>query len=125
MNSAQIEKTVDELRLIEGLPPKSGEKQTDPHAAAIVALGQAAGPYLVAKLTDDSPSRVAYGFRYSIGDVALALLDEIYQPPYWPSPDGSVVIPTRYGDFRDYVAFVHSRKGRRQLQKSWKVFIKK
>jgi hypothetical protein len=125
MSARDIRKVVDGLPLIEGLPAKSGEKQTDPHAAAIVALGRAAGPCLVAKLTDETSSRVAYGFKYAIGDLALALLVEIYQPQSWPFPDSSVVIPERYGDYRDYVAYVHVPGARHRLQRSWKEFVGK
>jgi len=48
---------VDEIGLVKGMLQR-GERQTDPHALAIVELGKAAGPFLVAKLTDASPARL-------------------------------------------------------------------
>jgi hypothetical protein len=121
----QVKRTVDEITLIEGLPPKRGERIEDEHAEAIIALGEKAAPYLVEKLTDASPSKVVYGFQYKVGDVALVLLHEIYRPPNWPFPDGSFDIPRKYGDYRDYVKFVNSDGTRKRLRKSWKNYIKK
>ncbi|HEY6946594.1 MAG TPA: hypothetical protein VI431_15755 [Candidatus Acidoferrum sp.] len=121
----QIKHVVDRITLIEGLPPKSREPQTDKYAAAIVALGKNAAPFLVEKLTDTSPSKVVYGFQYAIGDVALVLLDDIYQPQDWPFPDGRFKIPENYGDYRDYVDFFSSPGSRRRLKESWQDFIKK
>ena len=102
--SKQIAGVVDGISQIRGLPPKSGRPLDDANAEAIVALGEKAAPYLVEKLTDASPSRVFYAFEYKIGDVALALLKEIYRPSRWPFPDGSSRLPQKYGDYRDYVA---------------------
>ncbi len=115
---------VDEIGLVKGMPPKEGERQTDPHALAIVELGKAAGPFLVAKLTDASPSQVAYLYSYAIGDLALALLTDIYKPSSWPFPDTSSKLPEKYGDYRDYVEFVHSPGGRKRLRQSWRRFIR-
>jgi hypothetical protein len=115
---------VDGISQIEGIPPKSGAPQTDPHAIAIVAFGKKAAPYLVAKLTDTSQTRVVYAFPYTVADLALVLLDEIFQPPGWPFPDDRVKIPEKYGDYRDYVEFVHSPGSREQLKRSWQEFIR-
>lgn len=114
---------VDDIKLIQGLPPKAGEPQTDPHAIAIMKLGKSAGPYLVAKLSDTTPSKVVYGFHYTIGDIALVLLEEIYQPPGWPFPDNSETMPAAYGDYRDYESFMASAGSRQRLQESWKKYI--
>ena len=124
--SAQtIRRIVDGIGLIQGMPPKSGEPQTDPHALAIIQLGKVAGPLLVEKLTDTSPSQVAYLYRSAIGDVALALLTEIYKPPSWPFPDASFKLPEKYGDYRDYLEFVNSPGGRKRLRGSWRSFVRR
>jgi hypothetical protein len=121
---ALIQKVVEGISLIGGLPPKSGESQTDPRAIAIMSFGRKAAPYLVAKLTDTSLSRVVYAFPYTIGDLALALLVEIYQPQGWPFPDDRIESPETYGDYRDYVAFVNSPGSRDRLQKAWQEYVK-
>jgi hypothetical protein len=120
-----VRRIVDEIGLIQGMPPKSGEPQTDPHARAIMELGKAAGPGLAEKLTDTSPSQVANLYRSAIGDVALVLLTEIYKPPSWPFPDGSFKLPEKYGDYRDYVEFVNSHGARKRLQRSWRSFVQR
>jgi hypothetical protein len=120
----QVSEIVDGIILIEGLPPKAGERPADQHAAAIVALGKKAAPYLVERLTDTSPTRVVYGFPYEVGDIALVLLDEIYHPAGWPFPDDRIKIPQKYGDYRDYRDFVHSAGSRERLRQSWQEFIK-
>ena len=118
-----IRTIVDRIELIEGLPPKRGAPQTDPNAAAIVALGYTAGPFLVDRLTDAAPSKVVYEFQYAIGDVALFLLNEIYKPAGWPFPDGSEKLREQHGDYRDYVNFVDAPGARKRLQDSWRKFI--
>ena len=120
----QIRKIVDGVARVKALPPKVGEPQDDEHAAAIVKLGRKAGPYLVDKIVDRSPTEVVQGFSYKVGDVAVALLTEIYRPKSWPFPDGSFKLPERYGDFRDYVDFVNSPGGPRRLQRSWRQYIR-
>jgi hypothetical protein len=121
--SEQIREAMDGITLITGLPPKERIPIDDPHAAAILRLGRSAGPALVEKLTDRTPTSVVYGFQYTIGDLALALLTEIYQPQGWPSPDDSVRLPSHDGDFRDYVDFMNSTDGREKLQASWRRYI--
>jgi hypothetical protein len=121
---AHLKEVVDRINLIQGLPPKSGEPQTDQYAKAIMALGKRAGPYLVDKLTDSSVTQVTYGFRYAVGDLALALLDEIYEPRGWPFPDDQIKIPEKYGDYRDYVEFVSAPGSRERLKQSWREYIK-
>jgi hypothetical protein len=121
----QVEKTVNDIDLIVGLPSKKGEEQWDEHALAITRLGKRAAPYLVEKITDTSTSKVGEGFRYTIGDVALALLNDIYEPPGWPFPDDSIKIPQKYGNFRDYVEFVETPDARRRLRESWRNYIEK
>ncbi len=124
VTSAQTaRRIVDQIGLIQGMPPKLGEPQTDPHAVAIVELGKAAGPLLAEKLTDNSPSHVANLYRSAIGDVALALLTEIYKPASWPFPDGSFQLPVTYGDYRDYVEFVNSPGARKRLRRCWRSFV--
>lgn len=122
---AEAERVVEGIDQIAGLSVKQGEPEWDEHAAAIVELGERAAPYLVKKLTDTSVSKVGEGFQYKIGDVALALLHDIYGPKGWPFPDDSEKLPQRYGDFRDYVEFVNSKGARARLQKSWREYIKK
>jgi hypothetical protein len=121
----EVRRIINEIALIDGMPPKSGEPQTDVHAIAIEALGKAAGPGLVAKITDTRPSRVFYAFQYTIGDLALALLDDIYRPPNWPFPDHAVTLPEKYGDFRDYRRFIEAPGSRAKLQRSWREFIER
>jgi len=77
---------------------------------------------LIEKLTDESPSQVFELFSYTIGDVALALLRDIYCAPDWPSPDGSIQMRKNFGDFRDYVEFIRSKGKRKQIQQSWKIY---
>lgn len=120
----QIEEIVEQISLIKALPPKQGEPLGDKHALAIVSLGKKASPYLVKKITDTTPTPIFYLFQYKVGDIALVLLHEIYHPSSWPSPEGSLTIPQRYGDYRDYVDFVSTLEGRTQLKKSWEDFLK-
>jgi len=121
--AAYLAQVVGEIDLIEGLPPKVGEPLGDPHAVAIVSLGREAAPYLVERITDNSSSLVVYGFQYKLGDLALALLNEIYRPRSWPFPDNSRLLPRKHGDFRDYVDFVNSPGGRQELKEHWMRFI--
>jgi hypothetical protein len=118
-----IQATVNNIRFIAALSQKAGEPQPDENAIKIVNLGKKAAPYLVEKITDDSPSLVADFFAYKIGDLALALLMDIYQAPNWPFPDGVIQLPNKYGDFRDYVDFVNKRGARDKLKQSWKMYI--
>jgi len=122
-SAAYLAQVVDEISLIEGLPPKVGEPLGDPHAVAIVLLGREAAPYLAERITDDSPSLVVYGFQYKLGDLALVLLNEIYRPRSWPFPDDSRQLPRKHGDFRDYLDFVNSPGGRQELKEHWMQFI--
>jgi hypothetical protein len=119
----QVQGIVNNISLVVGLSTKQGEPQWDEHAIQITKLGRLAAPYLVDKLTDESPSKVFELFPYAIGDVALALLADIYQTPSWPSPDGSIKIPKIHGDFRDYLVFVKSKGARERIKKSWKYYI--
>ena len=119
----QIQEIVNNISLIVGLSQKQGEPQWDEHAIQITNLGRRAAPYLVDKLTDESPSQVFEFFPYAIGDVALVLLTDIYQTSSWPSPDDSIQIPKIHDDFRDYVAFVKSEGPRERIKQSWKNYI--
>lgn len=124
LSARQIRRIVDRINLIEELPIKKGEAVNDKYAKAIVELGKDAAPYLVEKLTNRKDSRVAYLYQYKIGDVALALLNTIYDYPDYPFPDQSRTLPAKYGDYRDYTEYFSSARNRRQLQKSWRNFIK-
>lgn len=128
LNPEQIQQVVNDITLIVGLQLQKGELQWDEHAFKIVELGKKAAPFLVEKITDKSPSKVMEFFHYKIGDIALVLLDDIYQPPSWPFPDNSVQIPIKYGDyrgdFRDYVYFINSEGARERLKESWKSYIR-
>lgn len=119
----QIQGIVNNIHLIVGLSQKQGEPQWDEHAIQITKLGKLAAPNLADKITDESPSQVFELFHYAIGDVALALLVDIYQAPGWPFPDGSIQIPKTYGDFRDYLAFVKTKGARERLKQAWKIYI--
>lgn len=120
----QIRTIVNKIGLIQGLPQKQGEPQWDEYAQTIVALGKRAAPLLVQRITDSTPSKVVEFFPYKIGDLALALLSDIYRPPGWPFPDNSVKIRIKYGDFRDYTTFINSPGARQRLKSSWKKYIK-
>jgi hypothetical protein len=124
LEGQQIRAIVDKINLITGLPQKQGEPQWDEHAAAIVKLGKKAGPFLVEKITDTSLSKVVEFFQYKIGDVALSLLNDIYQPQSWPFPDASAQMPKKYDDFRDYVDFINSEGARERIKESWKTYIR-
>jgi len=118
----QVQGIVNNIYLIQGLPQKNGEQQWDVHAYKISQPGKLAAPMLIEKLTDESPSQVFELFSYTIGDVALALLRDIYCAPDWPSPDGSIQMRKNFGDFRDYVEFIRSKGKRKQIQQSWKIY---
>ena len=120
---AEVNRIVNNINLIAGLSVKRGEPQWDEHAALIVNLGAPAAPHLIDRITDTSPSKVGESFQYMIGDVALALLYDIYEPEAWPFPDEPHKIPEKYGDFRDYVDFINSDGAREQLQASWRRYI--
>lgn len=120
---AEIQRAVEELRLVTGLPPKRGQQIRDPHAKAVLDLGREAAPFLVRKLTDPTPTELVYLFRYEVADVALRLLHELYRPATWPFPDDSEAIPEKHHDYRDYVEFVHSPGTRQRLKESWQRYI--
>lgn len=120
----QAAKIVNRIRLIESLPSKRSEPFDDRYAKAIVGLGESAAPHLVRKLTDTTDSRVADLFQHKIGDVALALLVKIYNPPGYPFPDGAESVPAKYGDYRDYVEYFESPEARKRLQRSWENYLK-
>lgn len=122
-NQAAIRSTVERIRLITALPPKRGQQIRDVHAKAVLDLGREAAPFLVQKLTDPTPTQLIYLFRYETADIALRLLQEIYEPSNWPFPDGSEAVPQKYGDYRDYVEFVHSPGARQRLKESWQSYI--
>jgi hypothetical protein len=122
-SNVATKRIVDQIGLVESVPQKPGYPSGDPHEMAILALGKSAGPYLVEKITFRKPGKVLDLFQYSIGDVALALLQEIYRPAHWPDPDGSIELPKKYGDYRDYVDFMRSSWNRRRLQLAWKHYI--
>lgn len=124
VEARQAAKIVDRIRLIESLPSKRSEPFDDRYAKAIVKLGEAAAPHLVGKLTDMTDSRVADLYQHKIGDVALALLVKIYNPPSHPFPDGAESVPAKYGDYRDYVEYFESPEARKRLQGSWENFLK-
>ena len=120
----QIRFIVNGINKIESLPVKKGEPIGDKYAEAIVELGELAAPYLIEKLTDRRDSRFAYFFQYKIGDVARSLLDLIYEYPDYPFPDGSKSMTAKRGNYQDYVEFFGKSKNRKQLQKSWKQYVK-
>jgi len=124
VQSRQVRQIVNRINRIEELPIKKGEPVSDKYAKAIVELGASAAPYLIEKLTDRRKSRVAYLFEYKIGDVARSLLDIIYNYPDYPFPDGSKSLPSKYGNYQDYVEFFGKSQNRKQLQKSWQNYIK-
>lgn len=121
----EIRKTVSRISQIAGLSPFKHEPEWDPHAVAIIALGREAGPNLVLMITDTSKSGVADLFQYTIGDVALVLLDRIYSPPTWPFPDNSEQIPKQFSDYRDYVEFLNQPGTRVRLRRSWNRYVAK
>ena len=124
--SLTASQAVERIRLIEYLVPKSGERQTDPHAAAIIASGRQAAPWLLEKLLDDTKSRYFYEFQYKIGDIAHALLREIYHT----DPSQSLMArnpplrPEEGYTYRDYVALVSSTRGRQELQAAWEKVVR-
>lgn len=116
---------VENIRLVSSLPPKQGVLPDDVYAARVLSLGRAAGPLLAEKLTDTAETQVVQGFRYNVGDIALALLVEIYRPPAWPFPEGSEELPREYGDFRDYVEFFKAPDTRARLRDAWRDYVRK
>ena len=76
---AQIHKFVaDELRQINGMPPKCSPHMLGIHASHIEALGKRAAPYLVEKLTDTTLAHPAPCGGDLIGDYAEEILDALY-----------------------------------------------
>lgn len=119
----QIKELVDKIKLIDNLPPKLSQPFNGKYAKEIIELGEKAAPYLAAKITDASNSNYSYLFRHKVGDVALILLQKIYQTKNFPFPDDSEKLPSKYGDYRDYTKFMRSAKARKRLQNSWKNYI--
>ena len=77
--SAQIRNfVVDELRHINGMPPKCSPHMLGLHASHIEALGKRAAPYLVERLTDTTLAHPAPCGGDLIGDYAEELLDALY-----------------------------------------------
>jgi len=76
---AQIRKFVaDELRQINGMPPKCSPHMLGLHASHIEALGKRAAPYLVERLTDTTLANPAPCGGDLIGDYAEEILDALY-----------------------------------------------
>ncbi len=121
--SQDIKKIVDEISLIESVAPKARLASDDEHALRILSLDKKAGPFLVEKLTDTTETQAFQLFQYKVGDLALNLLTIIYDPKDWPFPDGSMKIPIRNGDFRDYLDFVETPGMRLKLQQSWREYV--
>ena len=105
------------------LPPKRGEAFVDPYAVAVLKLGKAAAPRLVDAIIDTTPTRTASLFQYTVGDVAIVLLSELYQTSTWPYPTSTGEVPRHTGDFRDYVEFMSRAESRLHLQAAWRQFV--
>jgi hypothetical protein len=114
---------VRQLSRVRELPEKAGLPFTDPHAKAVLALGKQAAPYLVQAIPDTTPTGTSQFFVYSVGDVAVVLLIDIYKVPTWPFPSAEQALPVGTGDFRDYVAFMSSADNRQRLKQAWQTYV--
>ena len=84
MTDNEVLLLVNLIREIEWIDPKNPRLQEDEVVSSIVTLGERAAPYLVEKITDESPSRCP--MWYNVGDVAHKLLCVIYNR-WWPSQE--------------------------------------
>jgi hypothetical protein len=84
MTDNEIRLLVDRICEVEWIRPKNPRLQEDEVVSSIVTLGERAAPYLVEKITDESPSRCP--MWYKVGDVAHKLLCAIYNR-WWPSQE--------------------------------------
>ncbi len=114
---------VHQLNRVRELPDKAGQSFSDPHAKAVLAFGRQAAPYLVQAIPDTTPTGTSQFFVYTVGDVAVVLLIEIYRVPTWPFPSTEQSVPVGTGDFRDYVAFMGSTDNRQRLKQAWQTYI--
>jgi len=123
--SLSVTQAVENISLIEDIPPKRRQHHTDQHAAAIVSFGKQAGPLLVDKILNDKPSKYFYAFQFTIGDIADSLLVDIYgqDPSSTLIRRKPPVDPTQGYMYYDYVALVSSRKGREELQAAWRKVV--
>lgn len=118
--AANLRQRVQQISM---LAPRRGDVQPDPIAREIVNSGRAVAPALVEMLDDEAATGVAEFFVYTVADVSLALLVDIYPQSAWPSPDGSVPMARHHGDFRDYLDFVRRPGTRQRLQAAWRRYV--
>jgi len=134
LTPSQLRKAVaDNLRLINGLPPRECEISNlgGRPAASILALGIQAAPYLVERLTDATPSSYSdfCAVPYRIGDYAEQILGDLYgctpglpnrpQMPTVSCPScETAAIPCR-----EYHDFLNRPGERARLQAKWARFI--
>lgn len=120
-SSQSLEEIVlENLPLIQDIPPKIGEPTSDRHALAILLRGREASPFLINSLTNALQSRVVDGFQYAVGDLAHRLLCEIYRKPFlWPVANAEPVGGHPQVSFQDYLALVNSPSGREKLRALW------
>jgi hypothetical protein len=116
---AQIRKFVaDELRQINGMPPKCSPHMLGLHASQIETLGKRAAPYLVERLTDTTLASPGPCGGDLIGDYAEQILDALYDC------EGPHDLPC--SDVDGYCAWNQclKRPGQRaRLQASWAGFV--
>ena len=114
-----VERNLGEIR---SLVPKRSEPPGDPHADAILSLGAAAIPCLIAKIDDATASPVFHGCPFAIGDVAADLLDRTCRLASWPFPDGSHEPTPGPDGCWAYVDLVRSPGGRHAVRTSWESY---
>ena len=115
-----------ELGRIEAMAPKKGYVD-DRHAKAILGIGKKAAPCLVEKIGDTAPTMWAYSFQYTVGDMALALLDEMYSSAVLADPeDSSIDLAKQFpNSAMPYREFRESPGAMQRVRLHWQAYIKK
>ena len=125
-----VRKIVDRIELVAWVELESGNQQPDENAAAILALGERAGPYLVQRITDAGKSR--WLEWASVGDVAHFFLTIIYKLN-WPSSEFIELHNLKAHDsyFKYYLNYLkisnddQRNQNRKKLQQAWSDIIEK
>jgi hypothetical protein len=130
LSEEDVGKIVGRIEIVAWLELESGNEQPDENAAAILALGERAGPYLVQRITNTGKSR--WLEWASVGDVAHFFLTIIYKLN-WPTSEfvESHHLKAHDSYFKYYLNYLETtnddqrNQNRKKLQQAWNDMIEK